>query len=148
MLGLLGRSGLLLAGLVIIWLAWRLHRKGGRAQKITATIAALIGGMCLVGTVVGSWMANISGASPYLAAAVCLLSCGGLIVDWWGDRQPDRFAFWCAVAVPLGIIFGLAQLSNLGDEIGKSANQVSTTINQEAPAAPANKPAAPKPTGR
>jgi hypothetical protein len=130
---ILARGGLLICALVIVFLARRLHKKAHgsaeKAQKILATIAAFLGGLALLGTFVGEWMGRIAGASPYLAAAGFLLAAGGLLIEWWADGKPDKFAFWCALALPLATVIGFSQLQNLGNEMGRNAEQVSTTIS-------------------
>lgn len=134
MTSILARGGLLICAIIIVFLAYRLHKKAHgqseKAKKITATVLVFIGGLALMGTFVGTWMGKIAGASPYLAAGAFLLTAGGLIIDWWSDGKPDKFAFWCALALPLTAAFGLSQLSNLGDEIGRNADQVSNTISE------------------
>lgn len=133
MTSILGRAGLLICALVIIFLARRLHKKAhGKAektQKIIATIAAFLGGLALLGTFVGEWMGRLAGVSPYIAVAGFLLALGGLIVEWWADGKPDTFAFWCALALPITAAFGIAQLGNFGGELNRNADQVSTTIS-------------------
>lgn len=136
MLEILGRGALFILALVIFFLAKRLHTKASgkaaKVQKTIATIMALLAGLTLIGTFVGEWMGNVTGASPYIAAAVFLITAGGLCIDWWTDGVPDKFAFWCALFLPLAIVFGFSQLSNLGDVIGRNAEQVSTTIQNGA----------------
>lgn len=135
MLELLGRGALFILAMVIFFLAKRLHTKASgkaaKVQKTIATIAALLAGLALIGTFVGGWMGEVTGASPYIAAAIFLITAGGLCIDWWTDGVPDRFAFWCALFLPLAIVFGFSQLSNVGDVISRNAEQVSNTISSQ-----------------
>lgn len=128
----LGRAGLLICAVVIIFLARRLHKKASgkaeKSQKVIATLSGMLGGLSLVGTIAGEWMSKLGGASPYIAAAVFLVAAGGLLIDWWADGVPDKFAFWCAVVLPLATLVGYAQLPNLGDAISRNAEQVSSTV--------------------
>ncbi|MEV1315405.1 hypothetical protein AB0J14_04890 [Micromonospora arborensis] len=132
MFSLLGRAGLLICAVAILFLARRLHTKASgkaeKTQKVCATIAGFFGGLALIGTVAGEWMGKIGGASPYIAAAIFLVAAGGLLIDWWADGKPDKFAFWCAVVLPMAAIIGYAQLPKLGDAISDNAEQVSTTV--------------------
>ncbi len=133
MFSLLGRAGLLICAVAIIFLARRLHSKAGgkseKTQKVLATITGFFGGLALVGTIAGEWMGKLGGASPYLAAAAFLVAFGGLLIDWWADGKPDKFAFWCAVVLPLATIVGFSQLDNLGTAISDNAEQVSSTVD-------------------
>lgn len=138
MTGFLVRFGLLILAGIIIFLARRLHKKAAgkseKMQKTIATIAGFFGGVALVGTVAGTWMNNISRASPYVAAAAFFLAAGGLLIDWWTDKKPDKFAFYCAILLPLAMVYGLAQAQAVVSELGRNAQQVSSTIGQQAPA--------------
>ncbi len=128
---ILGRFGLLIAAGALFWLARRLHSKGrSKMQKNVATGMAFAAGLALLGTIVGEWMGTISSASPYVAGAMFLVTVGGFVVDVWTDKQADKFAFYCALIMPLAIVFGLAQASNIGDEIGKSGGRVSSTVER------------------
>ncbi len=137
MTGFLVRFGLLILAGIIVFLARRLHKKAGgkseKTQKVIATIIGFFGGVAFVGTVVGTWMNNISRASPYVAAAAFFLTAGGVLIDWWADKKPDRFAFWCAIGLPLAMVFGLAQASSVVSELGRNAQQVSSTIGNQRP---------------
>lgn len=132
MLGLFARSGLLILAAVLLFLSVRLHSgasgKSEKFAKIAATVGGFCAGLAFLGTFVGGWMAGVTKASPYIAAAMFLLAAGGLMVDWWKDGKPDRFAFWCAVVLPMATVFGFAQLGALGDELGRSSQQVSTAV--------------------
>ncbi len=127
---ILGRFGLLIAAGVILWLAKRLHGGSSKAQKNIAAALAFIGGLALLGTIVGGWMGTISSASPYVAGALFFLSVGGFAIDVWKDKRADKFAFYMAALMPLAIVFGLAQASNIADEIGKSGGEVSATVEK------------------
>ena len=133
MLDFLGRAGLLICAVIIVFLARRLHTKAAgkaeKTQKTIATVAVFLGGLALLGTVAGDWMAQVTEASPFIAAGAFILTAGGLFIDWWTDKKPDKFAFWCALLLPLAIVFGLGQLSTLGDEIEKSGDRVQTTLD-------------------
>jgi cytochrome bd-type quinol oxidase subunit 2 len=130
---ILGRAGLLILACILLFLARRLHSgasgKGVKAMKWVATVLGFLAGLAFVGTIVGGWMATIAGASPYIAAGVFILCAGGFTVDVWKDKQPDGFAFWCAVLLPLAVIYGFAQASNVGDMLQDRGEQVSNTIS-------------------
>lgn len=132
MLDFAGRFGLLVLAAIIVFLAKRLHDKsgGGKAKKNAAAVFAFLGGLCLLGTVVGDWMGKITGASPYIAAGLFLLTAGIIVIDMWADKKADKPAFWCAVVLPLAIVFGLSQMSNVGATISKNAGTVGSTIQQ------------------
>jgi len=133
MLDFLGRAGLLICAVIIVFLARRLHSKASgkaeKTQKTIATVAVFFGGLAMLGTVAGDWMATVTKASPFIAAAAFILAAGGLFIDWWTDKKPDKFAFWCALALPLAIVFGLGQLSTLGEELQESGDRVQTTLD-------------------
>lgn len=130
---ILTRGGSLIFAVVLLFLAKRLHGKasgkGEKPMKIIATVLGFGAGLFFLGTVVGSWMGAVAGASPYIAAALAVLTLGGLLVDWAGDGKPDKFAFWCAVFLPLALTFGYSQLSNMGDELDNRVDQVSNTVS-------------------
>ncbi|MET0522648.1 MAG: hypothetical protein ABW156_11870, partial [Jiangellaceae bacterium] len=111
---ILTRIGLLVFGVVMYWLAARLHKKAGaggggpqgggkgnNSKKIIATVMAFLAGCALVGTFVGDWARGIGGMSPMIAAAFFLLTAGVLVIDWWSDGTPDRPAFIAAALLPL-----------------------------------------------
>ncbi len=126
-----GRFGLAIAAFALFWLARRLHTKGrSKAQKNAAFVGSLLAGLALMGTFVGGWMANLTSASPYIAAALFIITVGGTVVDLWTDKQADKFAFHAALVIPLAIALGAGQLSNLGDEIGRRGNEVSAVVEQ------------------
>ena len=133
-MGFLTRAGLFICAAIIIFLARRLHAKASgkqeKVQKITATIIAFIGGLALLGTFVGDWMGKVSKASPYVAAGLFLLTFLGVLIDWWTDKKPDKFAFYCAMFLPLSAVFGLTQMSHLSDQTGKSWDRVQSTVEQ------------------
>lgn len=130
---ILTRGGSLIFAVVLLFLAKRLHTKasgkGEKPMKIIATVLGFGAGLFFLGTVVGSWMGSVAGASPYIAAALAALALGGLLIDWFADGKPDKFAFWCAVFLPLAVTLGYAQLSNLGDDLDRRVDRLSTTIS-------------------
>src|SRR5690349_14975890 len=99
MLAFLGRFGLLILAVIIIFLAKRLHDKSGgsKGKKNTAAVIAFVGGLALMGTVVGTWMAKVTGASPFVAAAAVLVTVGIPVIDFWSNKKLDKPGFWCAV---------------------------------------------------
>jgi hypothetical protein len=131
----LARFGMAILAGVIIFLARRLHTKANgkqaKAQKITATVIVFIGGIVLIGTFVGGWMASVSKASAIVAAAVFFVAAGGLVIDWWTDKVPDKFAFWAAAVLPLAIVFGFAQVHSVTVEIGHNADRVQSTLQRQ-----------------
>ncbi len=127
----LGRFGLAIAAGALFWLARRLHTKGrSKAQKNGAFVMSLLAGLALMGTFVGGWMSNLTAASPYLAAALFLFVVGGTVVDLWCDKQADKFAFYAAAVIPIAIALGAGQLSNLGDEIQRNGETVTSVVEQ------------------
>ncbi len=133
MTDILARGGSFFLAAVILFLAMRLHGKGsGKGEKVAkaaATVMAFCAGLCFLATFVGGWMAKVAGISPYIAGALFLLAAGGLVIDWWRDGKPDKFAFWCAALLPLAAVYGFTQVANAGDLIDQQGERVSSTVS-------------------
>lgn len=133
-------AGLFALAAVLFFLGNRLHKKsaggqgaakGAKPKKIIATIMSFCSGLAMLGTIVGDWLGDLAGMSPYIAAAFFLVSAGIVFIDWWSDGVPDRPAFLAAAFLPLAVVVGFTQLDRVGDMLGENADRVTDTIKSQ-----------------
>lgn len=102
-----------------VWMHW------------TAFVFACVAGLLAM----GSWLTDLlawgTGFVPYLSGILLFVGLVIVFIDLI-DKRPDRLALICAMIIPSVVAAGVGQLQNAWDQVGENAEQVKTTIEQQA----------------
>jgi len=127
------RLGTLAVAAALLFAALRIHKSVGRRPKFTkpaGVILALVAGLALLTTFVGSWLGAVIGWGIGFAVAGLIISLAILGIDLH-DGRPDKPAFWAAFVLPLFLVLGVGQLPAVGRQIGNGGHQVEAQFQQQ-----------------
>jgi len=124
------RAGSLLIAASLLFAALKIHKaKGKSAIKAIGCGFGFLSGSAFFVTIVGSWVAHMSGKIIGLSVSGLIVCVTTIVVDI-RDKRPDKPAFWSAFALPFFLIMGITQLPAVGRQIGDGAGQVGQQIEK------------------
>jgi peptidoglycan/LPS O-acetylase OafA/YrhL len=129
----LASAGFFVFAVAVGWGAVYFIRKSrGRTwMQWTATVLGFGAGLLAVGSFVADALGWATGLIPYSAGALLFVAFVVVFISLL-DKKPDIATVICAMGIPLIIAVGLVQIQDAWDQVEENANQVKTTIEQQA----------------